>query len=942
MPMQPSDFSEFFLSLHGHAPFPWQARLAAQVFERGWPDVIDLPTASGKTACLDIAVFLSAVLAESPRRIFFVVDRRVVVNEAFHRTKAVKTKLESAKEGILLAVADALRKKGGPECESPLEVYELRGGIYRDESWVRNPLQTAIVTSTVDQVGSRVLFRGYGVSDSARPIHAGLIAKDSLIFLDEAHCSRPFAQTLESIQRYSGIQWAAEPTGRSLQFIEMTATPVRKPETECTFQLNQADYENEFLRRRLTASKPTELIVSKNKPKDLKKLADTLAQQALLSARDPNAKRIAVMVNRIATARFVYEALAAAKGPEHVHLLIGRMRPVDRDQVAQQLEPIKSGKERREDDPQRFVVATQTLEVGADLDFDVLISECASIDSLLQRFGRLNRIGLYPSAHGSIVVGEGQIDPKQPDPVYGPSLAATWKWLEAQGAAGPLNFVIEPEGEARSLRARLAELPREERAMLSLDPKCAPVLLPAHLDALSQTSPTPAYEPSVDVFLHGPESGEPDVQVIWRADLDQASPQSWGEIVDLCPPVAAEAMSVPITAFRRWFSGAQANPTASELERNATPDAPEKQSSEANRRVLVVRSRETAPISGADNIRPSDTLILPASAGGWNELGHVPGIPERDWSIDKAEESQKIARRRLVVRLHPSLLQDLPGSPEKEELLKTLQVIKSGELDLDAKDFLQTLHASKEGLAHRGLSEILEAKRPRIELYPDRTGVVLSRLLQPESDDGQDETSNTEAVLLENHIKHVAHSVAASRTLIENNYQDFSQAADFHDHGKSDFRFQALLRGGNSQVARIAPALAKSGSLSISIAQRTQQRRQSGLPDGFRHELLSLLFLPEDATDLTRYLIASHHGYCRPFAPVVKDPEPPPAGFRGLNVSGEQRKQSPAHHLASGLSERFWSLNRRFGWWGLAYYEAVFRLADWNASASEMKMGGEL
>ena len=89
MTLMADQFDAFFQQLWGNGAFPWQRRLARQVCEGQWPSFIDLPTASGKTACLDIAVFALAAQASRPttqrsvgRRMFFVVNRRVIVDEA--------------------------------------------------------------------------------------------------------------------------------------------------------------------------------------------------------------------------------------------------------------------------------------------------------------------------------------------------------------------------------------------------------------------------------------------------------------------------------------------------------------------------------------------------------------------------------------------------------------------------------------------------------------------------------------------------------------------------------------------------------------------------------------------------------------------------------------------------------------------------------------------
>ena len=93
------------------------------------------------------------------------------------------------------------------------------------------------------------------------------------------------------------------------------------------------------------------------------------------------------------------------------------------------------------------------------------------------------------------------------------------------------------------LRAALQETPDRTALTMSVPP--APVLMPMHVDLLSQTSPEPQVSPDPSVFLHGADAGPADVQVVWRADLD-GELKDWLNVVAMCPPSAAEALAVPI------------------------------------------------------------------------------------------------------------------------------------------------------------------------------------------------------------------------------------------------------------------------------------------------------------------------------------------------------------------------------------------------------------
>ncbi len=922
------DFEAFFHKLHDCGPFPWQKRLARRVCETGWPGTLDLPTASGKTACLDIAVFAMAVRRRGPRRVFFVVDRRVVVDAAFDRMNRIAKGLRKARGGVLKTVADRLRDMAGGD--EPLSAYQMRGGIYRDDSWVRSPLQPVLAASTVDQVGSRLLFRGYGVWDKTLPIHAGLAANDSLILLDEAHCSRPFSETLAAIQRYRGSDWAAQDLGLPFSFVEMTATPARQAGER--FGLEEDDHEHPEMRKRLYARKPARLMVSTARAKDFGKLAENLADEAVRLAAKPGLRRVAVMVNRVRTARLAYEALR--RRGHRAHLLIGRMRPVDRMDLPADLRAMLSGGPRATDGEPVFVVATQCLEVGADLDFDAVVTECASIDALLQRFGRLDRIGglhqAGTTAEGIVMISSPMADPKYRDPVYGDALAKTWKWLKAAGDTA--EFGICSEAGNTTVRERL-QFAGEEGGGLRREAPRASVLLPAHLDALVQTSPRPALEPDVSLYLHGEESSPPEVQVLWRADLDVKKPKLWAEIVSLCPPVSTEAMSVPLREFRAWLAESEDQGAGADIE--GLDEGPGAEEAGRTRcPVLRWRGDESDLIESASQVRPGDTLVLAEASGGWGELGHIPEEADRD----AAERARGALRRGWILRLHPALLERWPEHPARQRLIGLAQQQAPEEGDV-----LEALAEYKE-VAPEWLSRMLEQvpKRPDLEAYPSDGGTPAGWVLSGpfvEADAGGDESSTAFPIFLDNHLRGVTEAVkvAISAVLPDPQLRDsLERAAEFHDYGKADARFQALLRGGDPMAAQFAPKLLAKGAQTRQSKQaRTAQWARSGLPKDFRHELISLLLAQADAMaagdDLALHLIASHHGRCRPFAPVVED-HGGDLGYRDCRITSAQRVASAAHRLDSGVADRFWRLTRRYGWWGLAYLEALLRLGDWKAS----------
>ena len=938
MTLEARDFGAFFHAIHGHRPFPWQTKLVERLAAgEGWPEVIDIPTGAGKTVALDAAVFHLAIDPGASRRIVLVVDRRLIVDDTLAHAERIEQGLAARIDlhPAVAAVAARLRARAGPD-SPPLVSARLSGGAPLEPDWARTPTQPTILCSTVDQVGSRLLFRGYGVSDRMLPVHAGLLGTDTLFLLDEAHLAEPFRQTLEAVRTLGRAR---------IRSALLSATPGTPGKGRLT--LRARDRTHPVLGSRLRAEKPTTL----HRP--IQGSVDALANAFARTAREllaalstggspPHA--IGIVVNRVDLARLAFEALGDQT--EKI-LLIGRARAVERDRLAEKLAPFRTGAPRNAPDD-LFVVATQCLEAGVDVDLDGLVTQAAPLDALRQRFGRLNRAGRAVRATGAILAAAGDVAAEADDPVYGNRTRQTWDVLQTLATERAVDF-----GTA-ALERMLTKLPTDALAATLPD---APVIMPAYLDLWAQTAPRPQADPDLALFLHGTERTTTGVSIVWRADLvsadlDEPAPHGPAERLCLVPPLAAEAIEVPLWTARAWLqgSGPGLDKTSDMAERPPNEVQPEDPARFARRAFRWAgpddpRTRTVWP----RELRPGDLIVVPAAYGGCDAFGWAPTslAPAEDVAERAAEHTRQ---RRCTLRIHPgttgSAWTRIHALVEDE----TLSGAALAEALRDALD--DTLESVNVAPIRDTLAAFAHARSAidRHNPYAGKPGagtVLVAEGGIERRDDALCSTPATEADILSHRAEYpitlVRHSsdvaIHAARfgstlDLPPELQADITLAAWLQDLGKADPRFQRMLgrRGAEHLLAKSPAPWSRDAA------------GDSGLPAGWRHEALSVQmarahphFTGAHDPGLVLWLIGTHHGLGRPFFGFTDPTDPTPQPCLGVDAWCLANDGHGPESLAFDLDGLDWpalyeELKIRYGIWGLAHLEALVRLADHRAS----------
>lgn len=892
----------------GYEPLPWQHRMADHVLSHGrFPEAVSVETGLGKTTVMLIHLYALArdvhlngpTGRTVPLRCFHAVERRQVVDQADAMARTVATAINGADDidpvlGPVRTALQMLIPEPMQEFEPVVAVAALHGGRTPDYTW-RRPVGAVLVTATVTQVTSRVLFRGVGVSQRMLPFDAALVGTDSVVFVDEPHLSGPAISALRQAKQvqHRARQDIGIPSG---QVVLLGATTpeelINNPADVITTTADDLDHP--VAGKKLRATKTLRLV----KVPDHKSLLAAMADAATEAHRRDLGREaiggchgVLVFCNTVPDAQEVYTQLRKAVGDDAVQLVHGRMRAIDRATVPR---------------ARTITVTTQALEVGADLDGFEVVSQLPSLSALVQRIGRCNRFGDLDHAAVQVFAVADQLDPGT-EAVYGQQAMALRDVLDTLTEGGTITLNVAPAnmGEFRRQiieHSAVSDNPLDAGRALVLDPLVRTACLRTEVARYaSYTDPGTVFP--TEAFLYGPDrKRELDVSVVWRADgtLD---------VLPLAPPSDLETVDMSLAALRRILKRYStkrkvARFPVSDIDQGTPERANDSSGDDITVETLsLVRVRRTDASARARWVTPGsvhditsgDLVVLDCRLGGYSDVGLDENCA---MEVDDASE-------RAVADAGFGSFVLLPERSEVHQQLHDAlnDAVEAGNMDQSEWASIAAESSLLDELAvhsHDVTVSLVET---------DGNDTVQRRFIVQigDTDFGDYSPRCSKVMSLRAHNWQVGHwtqHTTAVLPLVAQLANAVVQAGYRHDDGKADPRFQRYL----NNYAIDGPARAKAPRVSETAVLR--RRASSGLPDNWRHEAASA-----NGVDhlLTRHVVVSHHAWGRPLIlhrDCTEDPEP----------------------VLTGHVSVFDNLTEEYGPWGLALLETLMRWADHRAS----------
>ena len=562
--MNNPSFRAIFRALTDNEPFPWQEKLFSRLAAGDLPRHCDVPTGLGKTSV--IAVWLAALGASLldpercgrvPRRLAYIVDRRVVVDQATEEVKQLRKRLACAGKdeslAVLRPIIAALMQASTVPDDCGIMVSTLRGKLANNPAWHLDPSRPAIVVGTVDMIGSRMLFAGYGgVGRNWRSLQAGLLLRDTWVVLDEAHLVPPFEFLLKGVERHAESGIPLRPFGvtrMSATLATEHSDDSSKTATKEEPLFGSADTKDPQVAKRLNAPKSLRFVLAHeaaaaSKPAEKRAaLAEKMAREAITLADEKHA--VVVFANTVDLVKAITVALEkgiAKEWRDRVLMLTGEMRGAERDKLAENevLKAFWPKRERGDVTLPAFLVATACVEVGMDFDADHAVCDAVALERMIQRLGRVNRRGETNAKIHLVLSSEVAAPTDDKIASVAPSDASVLTLRQLPKSDD--TFDASPA----ALRALDLTSPLARRAFSP--PPVSPPLDEARLDDWSLTSlrPDEFPRPKVSYWLRGVTEDESmTTSLVWRADLWFAtSEKDAAAMVDVIPVAPNEIAQV--------------------------------------------------------------------------------------------------------------------------------------------------------------------------------------------------------------------------------------------------------------------------------------------------------------------------------------------------------------------------------------------------------------
>jgi len=951
-----------------YKPMRWMRRLFTRLLDGKAPKLVDLPTGAGKTELVVVWLIALAWYAQDrdgrtaiPRRLVWVVNRKVLVQQVFDVARALIAQIDASPvdaaadlAGFHSALASLCRTADGPV----FKLTQLRGQLVDDREWSLDPTVPQLIIGTVDQIGSRLLFQGYGQGKWARPQHAAFFGVDAWVCIDEAHLVPAFAHTLRQVAVLGNqpIFASARNTPLTTFFsrlpfwtTELSATPaLARPSDDQVLARQSEDETDEQIESRLLAA-ATRRVVVESLPIE-KQLVPRIADAAL--AFIGNKSAVAVFVRTANAAQDIAAKLRKDRrvGADRVLLVTGRLRGYERDRLQQG----KAFAAFRRHEPQVadhratcFLVGTAAAEVGLDADADAILCDFAPMPTLLQRLGRLDRRGALSKA---FIAREREEPPTMTifsvdadEVVSGRDLSALASALGSADyiesfAALPWRRATEDKkdkaGEQIESLIRAATwsilAPQKQPvgpalasppyawlghtlAAVSVGPTVTPPLTSAVLQQWTATTPRPSRFLPVHPWLYGllpSDDGTPLVGIAFRLELDALQTAPIPSEIDESEIQESENIDTRLREILHRFP-----PLRAELHYVPLWTAAEHLSSNAaagDRFARFDGEEWTTSSSRIPKLRPGDILVFGTTVSESFSAPLLEGTNQSDVAtcdvFDAVSEGAARYRREIETQ-----------NADASSQLSTPQVDVRRWMPFEAPTGATGLGNSNTAVSSAPGWEVQRGDSWKTKIGETFvTFRYFTKKRPPASRQfllGHQKSAAISAAAL-------THAIAPKNDFIA---RLLNETAAVHDEGKSHPPWQRAM--GNSDLAN-------------PIAKPVVERPAS--TNGYRHEWGSLLKIadhlpspPSDWSeamrqvwrDLWLHLIGAHHGFLRPSLPDRAFPRPP-----------TMAKQLP---LRMAAIERFARLQSDIGPWRLAYLEALLKSADVDASRAYVEEADE-